>query len=305
MSPDGGTHTFPAMGGFVEVTIAGAGHAPAEDVERLFHAHEQALSRFRDDSELSALNASSACPFAASPLLFDAVSEAIAWACITDGLFDPTVIDVLESTGYDRPFEEMRRSGPGAVRAPRRTGDWRLVGLDFDRELISMPPDVRMDLGGIGKGYTVDRAFALLGIGANALINAGGDLYAAGDGPDGDGWYIGVQDPFAGDRDVVTLNVNDRGVATSGSTRRNWLLGDRRYHHLIDSRTRACSTSDIAAVTVIATTATQADVLAKTAFLLGWRRGVATLERFQGVECLAVTNAGDVVTSRGMAEYFA
>ena len=95
------------MGGEVEVRC----HGPEIGViERLFGRHERTLSRFLPDSELCALNASGGQPFLASPLLFDAVSEACGWACVTGGVFDPTVIDTLEAIGYDRPFDEIARS---------------------------------------------------------------------------------------------------------------------------------------------------------------------------------------------------
>jgi thiamine biosynthesis lipoprotein len=301
------TTTFPAMGGSVEVQLADESGADAGRVEALFDVHERALSRFLPDSELSALNEASPAPFHASSLLFDAVSDALGWACVTDGMFDPTVIDALEASGYDRTFERIGRGAPIAVaERPRipRVG-WRAIELDAERNLITLPVGVRLDLGGIGKGFTVDRAIAALGPRANAMVNASGDLYAAGDGPDGDGWYVGVQDPFEPSRDLAVLNVNDCGVATSGSIKRQWIVGDTRYHHLIDPRERASAVSDLLTVSVVAPTATQADVLAKTAFLLGSQAGLRMIERFDGAECIAVTEAGDAVMTSGIAEYFA
>jgi thiamine biosynthesis lipoprotein len=189
---------------------------------------------------------------------------------------------------------------------PRTTArGWRHIAFDFERNLIKLPAGVRIDLGGIGKGFTVDRAIAAIGPGANAMVNASGDLFAAGDGPDGDGWYVGVQDPFAPDRDIVVLNVNDRAVATSGSAKRHWTALDARYHHLIDPREGRSSTSDLITVTVVAATATQADVLAKTAYLLGSADGLQFIERFPGAECIAVSTAGAVVASAGIEEYYA
>jgi thiamine biosynthesis lipoprotein len=300
---------FPAMGGTVELQLVHGGDADIDRVAALFATHERAMSRFLPESELCALNASAGAPFRASALLFDAVSEAAGWAAITDGIFDPTVIDVLEASGYDRPFEEIAGRGGTAVAArpapATRTQRWRGIRFDYEDETITLPADVRIDLGGIGKGYTVDRAIAALDPGVSVMVNASGDLYAAGDGPGGDGWYVGVADPFSADDDVAMLNVNDRGVATSGSVRRNWLAGDARYHHLIDTREGRSSHSGLATVTVVAVTATQADVLAKTAFLLGADEGLRMIERFAGAECLAVTQQGDVLTSTGMAEYFA
>lgn len=307
MSPETMTTTFPAMGGTVEIQLVGGSARDAKRLEALFADHERTMSRFLTDSELSALNRSAPAPFEASALLFDAASEALGWACVTDGVFDPTVIDVLEASGYDRPFEQIAGGGAVATAERPRTerGRWRAVELDADRNAITLPADTRIDLGGIGKGYTVDRAIGVLGPGANAMVNASGDLYAAGDGPDGDGWYVGVQDPFALDQDIAVLNVNDCGVATSGSIKRRWTAGDMRYHHLIDPREGRSATSDLVTVTVVAPTATQADVLAKMAFLLGAREGLRAIERFDGAECIAVTTGGEVLATRGMPEYYA
>lgn len=278
------------MGGSVEVQVAGGGGDPARTVERVFAQHESALSRFRSDSELSALNAAHAAPFRASPLLFDAVSEAIAWACVTDGVFDPT----LSGDGAPAPHPEGSGGGVAVLARPAiASGRWRRIQLDFEQEAITLPVDASVDLDGIGKGYTVDHAIAAIGPNANALVSASGDLYAAGDGPDGDGWYVGVEDPFAPARDVMTLNVNDRGIATAG--RKPGTGG----HDRNDVET------DLAAVTVVALTATQADVLSKTALLLGSDAGLRLIERFDAAECVAITRSGGVLTTRGLSEYLA
>jgi len=281
------------MGGSVDVQVVGGDRELARTVERIFHEHEAALSRFRADSELSGLNATRATPFRVSPLLFDAVSEAIAWACVTDGVFDPTVAypGALPNTDQPRPIE-----GGGVAVLARPTiasGRWRRVQLDFERETITLPADTSIDLDGIGKGYTLDHAVAAIGPDTNVLISASGDLYAAGDGPDGDGWYVGVQDPFAPARDVMTLNVNDRGVATAG------------FKFGVDPADGNDVETDLASVTVIALTATQADVLSKTALLLGSDAGLRLIERFDAAECVAVTRSGDVLTTRGLSEYLA
>lgn len=294
------------MGGEVEIVLAGA---PAGDglarVEALFAAYEQAMSRFLPDSDLSALNRSDGRAYAASPVLFDAVNEAVGWACVTDGIFDPTMIDALEAAGYDRSFDELR-GGVATTQAPVRParGRWRGIGFDHERERITLPPGVRIDLGGIGKGYTVDRAWPLLGARPNALVNAAGDLYAAGAGPDGDGWYVGVADPHVPSADIALLRVRDRGVATSGVTKRHWGGGDARYHHLIDPRRGTSADSDLVSVTVVARTATEADVLAKTALLLGQQAGARFIDRF-GAAWLAVTHDRRMILGERMREYVA
>jgi FAD:protein FMN transferase len=291
MSPELVCHGFPSMGGSVDVQIVGDEGGLSRIVERIFNEHESALSRFRADSELSALNATPATPFRATSLLFDAVSEAIAWACVTDGVFDPTRPPDDAQAPPQLPSAASGGSVAVLARPAIASGKWRHVQLDFERETITLPGDASIDLDGIGKGYTVDHAIAAIGPRANALVSASGDLYAAGDGPDGDGWYVGVQDPFAPARDVMMLNVNDRGVATAGS-RPGVSRGDGN-----DGET------DLAAVTVVALTATQADVLSRTALLLGSEAGLRLVERFDGAQCVAVTRFGGVLATRGLSEY--
>jgi thiamine biosynthesis lipoprotein len=301
------TSIFPAMGGEVEVQLVDGGVPEATGIRRLFAAYEHAMTRFRDDSELSRMNQATG-PFAASSLLFDAVRTALQWARATDCVFDPTILDTLEAHGYDRPFELLRSSGATAVATapPNRTAaqrSWRAVVLNDERRTIDRN-GARIDLGGIGKGFTVDAAARSLGAAANAMVNASGDLYAAGEGPDGEGWRVGVQDPFDPAEDVAILRVRDRGVATSGTAKRHWSMGDARYHHLIDTREHSPSASGLLTVTVIAATATAADVLAKTAFLLGPAEGIACVKRF-GAECVAISRYGDVMMSSGIKEYLA
>ena len=295
---------FAAMGGTIEVQLVNRGDAEADDIEALFASYERTMSRFLPDSELCALNAAGGAPFETSPVLFDAVRLALEWARATDGVFDPTLLDELEAAGYDRSFEQL--AGGVAPRPSPPTHDaarWREIALDDSRRTITLPVGVRIDLGGIGKGFTVDRAIASLGDGANAMVNASGDLYAAGDGPEEEGWYVGVANPFEMEHDVAVLRVRDRGVATSGSARRHWTAGDRRYHHLIDPRAGVSSDSDLLTVTVVAATATEADVLAKTAYLLGSRDGVRFVEQRGGCACMAITLRGDVMRSRGIEAY--
>jgi thiamine biosynthesis lipoprotein len=116
---------------------------------------------------------------------------------------------------------------------------------------------------------------------------------------------VGVQDPFDATRDIAMLNVNDRGVATSGTQNRHWTTNDVRYHHLIDPRIGTSSRSDLASVTVIAPTATQADVLAKSAFLLGSDDGLRFVERFCWAAAVVVTARGDLLMTSWAADYLA
>ena len=147
----------------------------------------------------------------------------------------------------------------------------------------------------------MDRLAAILG--SPSLVNCGGDVFASGMPPDDIGWRVGVADPFAPDDDLAVLRVRDRGVATSSSVKRRWKVGDRFVHHLIDPRTGNPSTSDAVQVTVVAPTATEADVHAKVALLSGAAGALDYLDRIRGIEGLIVDTHGLVSRSRTLADH--
>jgi thiamine biosynthesis lipoprotein len=186
-----------------------------------------------------------------------------------------------------------------------RTGSYASVRVREEHRSITLPAGTRIDLGGMGKGYAVDAAIALLGRGANAIVNASGDLYAAGPGPAGEGWLVGVEDPFAPSHDIAVLRVRDAGVATSGTGRKNWRAHGHRYHHLIDPPTGHPSESEVLAITVVAPTATAADVLATSAYLAGAAGGLRMIESLPDTECIIITEDGSVLASRGVEGYLA
>jgi thiamine biosynthesis lipoprotein len=277
--------TFRAMNTDVAVSAQGDEEAIAARVAATFAEAEHRYSRFRDDSELSMLNRSVG-PFVASPELFAMLTRARGYVESTNGLFDPGVGGTLHALGYDRSF------APGALdrqRMGRRPRSGRLldVVLDPDGRTVWRPEHIQIDLGGIAKGSTVDAAAGhLCGPGA---IDAGGDAVVRGPGSGGDGWLIDVEDPAQASRTIATLVVSDAAVATSAGNRRRWRLGESAAHHLIDPRTQMPSVGDVVQATVVAPTAELADVLAKTAFLLGAREGRSFLERQPGIGAVLVT----------------
>ncbi|MHB8576363.1 MAG: FAD:protein FMN transferase [Dehalococcoidia bacterium] len=268
----------------IDLAVAGCSSSEAvadvcQVVESLFERYEATLSRFLPDSELSALNRSSGRPFAASPLLFDAVNAAVRAAEDSAGIFDPCVLDALTAAGYDRTFALVRllerEREPAASRS--FAGAFRQIELTARSRTIDLPPGVHLDLGGIGKGLAVDAAARILAPFGSFIVNAGGDMVAQGVADDGP-WLAGVQDPFWPDRDLCVLAVRDAAIATSSAVRRRWSIGATERHHLIDPRTGTSAESNLAAVTVIAADATTADALAKVALMLGRERAAAYLE---------------------------
>jgi thiamine biosynthesis lipoprotein len=277
-------------------------------VEDFFYSVENRFSRFRADSELSQMNRSSGSRVRVSPDLCDLVELAVKAADFSGGVFDPATIGALEAAGYDRSIEWIRQEDSLEKAASRsrlsdkvawirpRTQD---IQVDHRQLTVSLPEGVRIDLGGIAKGWAVDRAAAMLEALGPGLVNAGGDLRAWGDQPgagDERGWLAAVDDPGHPGTDVAWLWVRDSALATSSTATRRWAGG----HHLIDPRTGRPAETDLVSVTVTAPTVVQAEVAAKVVLILGGTAGMAWLEEQPWLEALAVPEAGHALASPGL-----
>lgn len=281
--------TFRCMNTEVQVFAEGPRSADlAGHVATTFWRAERRFSRFRPDSELSWLNRQTE-PVAVSSELFELLTRARRYVERTGGVFDPGVGAALSALGYDRSFSPGALDREAIEGAPRR-GSLLEVALDAARRVVTRPGHVQIDLGGLAKGATVDAAARLLP--ASGAIDAGGDAVLGGCGSMGEPWLVEVEDPTDAERTIATLAVSHRAVATSAPNRRRWRLGERTAHHLIDPRTQTSATSDLLQATVVAPTAELADVLAKTAYLLGAREGRAFLERQPAVGALLVPRDG-------------
>lgn len=270
------------------------------DVERLFASVERRLSRFNPASELSQLNAAPQAAFVASPLLIDAVEAALWAASATAGLYDPTLLDALESAGYDRSFERIEFPEPLSQSSPvfaanrassaahYRPFTFRSIQVNRARRQIIRPAGLRLDLGGMGKGWTVDRAAdALQGLGP-FLVNAGGDLFAYHSPPGKNGWLIEISHPLNPEETVAQIELHHRALATSTIARRRWRHNGQLKHHLIDPRTGCPAQTDAISVSVTAPRTVIAEVYAKIALILGVERGLAFLQDLPDVEGLIV-----------------
>jgi FAD:protein FMN transferase len=281
--------TFRAMGTDVELLL----DAPASaDTELALAAAEQEiarledlLSRFREDSELSALNR--AGRLHAGPDLVRVTQLAIEARERTHGRFDPTVHDAVVAAGYDRSFEHVEgRIAPAA--APVRCGGG--IAVHSETRVIELEPSVRLDLGGIAKGYAVDRACDVLGTAGPCLVDAGGDLAIRGGR-----WPVGVETHDG----VLTLELSRGAVATSGVDRRRWRTTAGEAHHLIDARAGLPAESDLLRVTVVAESAADAEVLAKSLFFAGASRAEAEADAL-GAPTVLVTKDGHTVLAGGL-----
>lgn len=302
-------HAFRAMNTLVRLVVVtrdGSYEAEAtiQRVEALFVETERTLSRFRPESELSQLNQNAGRPFIASPLLFRVVRAALDVARSSGGIFDPTILNALRAAGYDRSFETLSDRARPTGRTKRSGGtDWRHARLDPSTRTICLPEGVGLDLGGIGKGWAVDRAVEALGMFANFGVDAGGDLFCRGVQADGQPWTVGVEDPLQPEKDLLVLRVENRAVATSTTTRRRWIQDGRARHHLIDPRTGRPADSGVLAASVVAGNVVRAETLAKIALILGPRDGLDLIEEAPDAEGLLVLANGETRRTGGIAGY--
>jgi thiamine biosynthesis lipoprotein len=253
---------FRAMGTRVEALLeaspSGAARAALARVREEFERLELIFSRFRRDSELSRLNEAGSIEAGAD--LRAVVELALAAREHTGGRFDPTLHDALVAAGYDRTFDELDEHA--AARPAPDPATARNVVVRGRR--IELGPGVRLDLGGIVKGFAADRCARLLAPLGACLVNAGGDLAVAGTRSERS-WPVAVDVPNG----RLTLAVATGGLATSGRDRRRWRQRGEERHHLIDPATCRPAEGGPLTVTVAAASATDAEVAAKAIFLAG------------------------------------
>lgn len=232
--------------------------AASNEVLRL----EALLSRFRPESELSRLNRRGSID--AGPDLLRLAGRALAARERTGGRFDPTVHDAVVAAGYDCSFELITRV-PDRGGATSPTPCHGRVEIDQERGIVRLNRGVRLDLGGIAKGYAAECACDILATAGPCMVNVGGDLAVRGLPRDATAWMVGAD---AGGR-AVTLAIPWGGLATSGRDRRRWTRGGVGLHHIIDPATGEPSDGDLLRVTVVAGDAPEAEIAATSLFVLG------------------------------------
>lgn len=233
---------------------------------RAFREFAARFSRFKKESELSRFNASEGG--AVSPELFSLLQASSRSHILTQGVFDPSILPALVEIGYGGAEDQ-----PSASAQPH---SFEQLIFDETAQAVRKPKRLLIDLGGIGKGYIVDKvASRLMEKYEHGIVDAGGDMRIFGGdrGQDIDTWAIDVENPFDATQPLTTLLVTDCAVATSGISRKHWQKEGQKYHHLIDPFSGTSAETGMIQVTVIASQAIEADVFAKTLFILGLERG--------------------------------
>lgn len=270
--------------------------------DRELAAVDLAASRFRADSELTALNQADGAARPVTPLFADLIAAALRAARLTGGLVDPTCAAALAALGYDRDFEQVRAGtaaaapGSGAVPVP----GWLNVELDSGAGQARLRDGARLDLGATAKAWAADRCAELIAgrVGGGVLVSLGGDIAVAGPAPGG-GWRVRVTDDHAAGPDAPgqTVAITEGGLATSSITVRAWRSGGQPAHHIIDPATGGPARTCWRTVSVAAGTCVDANTASTAAIIRGeaapgWLTGA-------GLPARLVRRDGTVVTTAG------
>ena len=263
---------FPALGSTALVAVSsesGLG-AAREAVERVVADFDLACSRFRDDSELTALNREAGSAVPVGPLMLGAVQAALRAAKLTDGDVDPTVGQALITLGYDRDFDSVRDQ-PQRVRFAAVPG-WRTIEVDQESATVRVPRGVTLDLGATAKALAADRAAteAHLRAGCGVLVGLGGDFAIAGPAP-APGWRIRVTEDHRAALDAPGqwITLRSGGLATSSTTTRRWRAGAEGVHHVLDPATGGPAAVVWRTASVTAASCLDANIAATAAIVRG------------------------------------
>jgi thiamine biosynthesis lipoprotein len=278
--------TFDAMGSHVRFLIgeppAGAdlpsAAEAAEGARRFVQSFDAALSRFRPESELCALNEDPRERVPASPLLRRAVRAGIWAAEASGGLVDPTLVGEIERVGYGdtragltgAPLGEALRSAPPRRPArPRPDSRWRELAVDEEAGAVVRPPGLRFDTGGSGKGLAADLVAARLRGYPRFVVDCGGDIRIGGAGALTWPYEVFVEHPLSGER-AHLIRLGFGGIATSGLNVRIWRDERGRFvHHLLDPASGDPAWTGLVGATALGDTALEAETRAKAALLSG------------------------------------
>lgn len=292
------------MGTVVDITAYGprAGQAIEAAFDRIRQVEKETGASGVDIGRVNARAGRSSTKV--SPDTWSILSTASRLQKETEGAFDVTIGPLVELWGFGYEGTGRLPSSNEIDRTRKMVGGGQLELLAGDHSVALKEAGMKVDLGGVAKGFAVEEAVRVLrsnGVG-NAIVNAGkSSIKVIGDGPRGKGWRIGIGNPRSSGQIVGVITLRSgQSIGTSSDTQRYFIKNGRRYSHLIDPRT-GYPAEGLALVTVVTDNATEADILSTALFINGENWGVRYLGRNRKVQAVFVDNARKVWASRGLA----
>ncbi len=258
------------------------------------------MSPYIDQSQLSKINKyAHEGPVEVDQDLFDLIKQSQEFSKLTNGSFDIT----YASVGHLFDYRKEVKPTDEEIAAAKLLIDYRNIVLDEDQRTVSfLKQGVKIDLGGIAKGFAVDRSIQHLydlGI-EHALVSAGGDTRLLGD-RNGRAWLVGIRDPKDTKEVIVMLPLQDEALSTSGDYERFFIEDGKKYHHIIHPTT-GYSASKVRSASILASDSTTTDALSTSIFVMGASKGLELVDSLDGVEGVIVDQQGKLYYSRGLKQ---
>lgn len=277
-------------------------------IERLREI-ENRMSATKEDSDISLINKNAGIgPVQVHDDVYYVLEVAKYYATISGGAYEPTIGPLVELWNVNDE-ERERDSIPSKEEIVKALDlvDYNDLELMEDNYVYLKRKGMKLDLGGIVKGYAADEVKRILrenGVGS-AIIDLGGNIYVVGDKGEGAPWRIGVTNPFEpSGRFTGLLEITDSSIITSGDYERYFIYEDERYHHILDSVTGYPSDSGVAGVSIVSEKGIDGDVLSTTLFVLGVDSGLELISQLEGIEVIFITKNKEVIISDGLKEKF-
>lgn len=267
-----------------------------DEMERV----NQLMSPYIETSALARVNRNASLhPVVVDAATFQVIKHAIDVSMLTDGAFDIT----FASVGFMYDYRASTKPSEQAINEHLAAINYQHIALDDDAQSIFFShPNVKIDLGGIAKGYAVDASINALkkaGI-AHALVTAGGDTRLLGDRR-GRPWIVGIRDPRNEEKQAVKLPLENTAISTSGDYERFFEADGTRYHHILSPKTGK-SVYEVQSVSIIGPTSTMNDALSTSVFVLGVVNGMNLINRLPDYEAIILDNQRKLHFSQGLTQ---
>ncbi len=278
-----------------------------DDAMLKISAYDKIFNSHIEDSEVSAFNQlKENTPFQLSDDLDSAIKTSLKYAQASNGLLDISIYPVshLWQFSSDNPHVPDKQTLDNALLS---VGYQHIIYDESAKTIQKTDANSGIDLGSVAKGYIADKLAAYFeeqGV-KHALINLGGNVYAVGTKPDGSDWTIGIQKPFDPTGTVLgTIKAADKAIVTSGIYERQFIEDDIAYHHILDPKTGYPMNNELTGVSIISSSATNADALSTTVFMLGVEKGLDFIENTPDTEAIFILKDNTIMLSSGIINNF-
>lgn len=272
----------------------------AEECFEICETYENLLSRTVEESDIWRINNGNGSPVTVSAETYALIKEALYYCELTGGKIDITVAPLMDLWQFTDDAAEHLPPSHEDIAALLNHVDYTKVILDKNNTVTLQDPEAAIDLGFIAKGYIADKIKEYLvsqGV-TSAIINLGGNVCTIGNKPDGNAYTIGIQEPFApAGTTIDTFTLSDSCAVTSGTYERYFTYNDTVYHHIIDATTGYPVDNGLTSVTILCNSATQADALSTTCFVLGTDEALTLILSMSDTECILIDDYGNIYES--------